>query len=86
MRKFSIRLLREPMPSSKPKLAVWCVTGLLIALVASGWVLPREYPTEQTATRSFVIDEDFTKVRKIMVRTDAAKEIVTMGGGSEFVE
>ncbi|MCA9231180.1 MAG: hypothetical protein KDA57_11035 [Planctomycetales bacterium] len=62
------------------------VLGLLVLFAGSAFVLPREYPTEQTATLSFVIEEDFTKVRKIMVRTDAAKEIVTMGGGSEFVE
>lgn len=62
------------------------VAGLVLLFVASIFVLPREYPTQQSATRSFVIEEDFTKVRKIMVRTDAAKEIVTMGGGSEFVE
>jgi len=62
------------------------VAVLLLLFVASIFVLPREYPTQQSATLSFVIAEDFTKVRKIMVRTDAAKEIVTMGGGSEFVE
>ncbi|NOY40222.1 MAG: hypothetical protein GXP26_00090 [Planctomycetes bacterium] len=59
---------------------------LVLALVASVVILPNEYPTRQTASLSFVIEEDFTKVRKIMVRTDAAKEIITMGGGSEFVE
>jgi hypothetical protein len=59
--------------------------ALAVAVVA-GFVWRGEYPTEQTADRTFVIAEDFTKVRKIMVRTDAAKEIVTMGGGSEFVE
>jgi len=60
--------------------------GVVLLFVASIFVLPREYPTEQSAILKFVIEEDFTKVRKIMVRTDAAKEIVTMGGGSEFVE
>ncbi len=59
---------------------------VLMAAVAAGMIWRGEYPTEQTAQRSFVIEEDFTKVRKIMVRTNAAKEIVTMGGGSEFVE
>lgn len=63
-----------------------CLAGLIAALLVSVLILPNEYPTEQTATRSFVIDEDFTKVRKIMVRTDAAKEIVTMGGDSEFID
>ncbi len=58
----------------------------LVAAFAASWVLTAEYTTEQTVERSFVIDMDFTKVRKIMVRTNAAKEIVTMGGTSEFVE
>ena len=58
----------------------------LVAAVVVGLIWRGDYPTEQTAELSFVIEEDFTKVRKIMVRTDAAKEIVTMGGGSEFVE
>ena len=60
--------------------------GLVVLFVASIFVFPREYPTQQSSKRSFVIEEDFTKVRKIMVRTDAAKEIITMGGDSEFVE
>ena len=59
---------------------------LLAIAVAVGLIWRGEYPTEQTAERSFVIEENFTKVRKIMVRTNAAKEIVTMGGGSEFVD
>jgi len=58
----------------------------LVVAVVAGLIWRGEYPTEQTAERSFVIEEDFTKVRKIMVRTNAAKEIITMGGGSEFVE
>jgi len=76
----------QTMKSSRKKLAGCVVAGLVVLFVASIFVLPREYPTQQSATLSFTIDEDFTKVRKIMVRTDAAKEIVTMGGGSEFVE
>ena len=65
----------------------WLVgLGLLLAVFAASWILTAEYTTEQTVARSFVIDQDFTKVRKIMVRTNAAKEIVTMGGTSEFVE
>ena len=69
-------------------------TGVLIALpllliaglAVSVLVLPNEYPTLQSARRSFVIEEDFTKVRKVLVRKDGAKQIITMGGGSEFVE
>ena len=68
------------------KLGIGLPLLLLAAAVVAGFIWRGEYPTEQTAERSFVIEEDFTKVRKIMVRTNAAKEIVTMGGGSEFVE
>lgn len=60
--------------------------GVLLLPVVAGVLWPAEYTTEQEVQRSFTIDEDFTKVRKIMVRTNAAKEIVTMGGDSEFVE
>lgn len=62
------------------------IAAALIIAFAASWVLTAEYTTEQTVERSFVIDQDFTKVRKIMVRTNAAKEIITMGGTSEFVE
>jgi hypothetical protein len=68
----------------------WPLYGLLIAVAVVGlfalsWVLTVGYDSRQTVERSFVIDQDFTKVRKIMVRTNAAKEIITMGGTSEFV-
>lgn len=81
----------ETVPSTSEKRTpgwVWGlgVFALLIAAFAASWVLTGEYTTEQTAERSFVINEDFTKVRKIMVRTNAAKQIITMGGTSEFVE
>jgi hypothetical protein len=58
--------------------------GLLGAVIA-GLVSRGEYETEQSAARSFTIDENFTKVRKILVRKDAAKQLVAMGGGSEFL-
>jgi hypothetical protein len=81
----------ESVPSASEKRTPGWVWGLgvfavLVAAFAASWVLTGEYTTEQTAERSFVIDEDFTKVRKIMVRTNAAKQIITMGGTSEFVE
>ncbi len=59
---------------------------VLVLGIVAGLIWRGEYPTEQAVSRSFVIEEDFTKVRKIMVRTEASKEIVTMGGGSEFIE
>jgi hypothetical protein len=55
-------------------------------LVASALVLPREYATEQTVQRTFTVDLDFSTVRKILVRTDAAKRIITMTGDSEFID
>ncbi len=58
----------------------------IAALVVAGLLLRGTYPTVQTVERSFVIDEDFTKVRKILVRTDATKRIVTMTGDSQFVD
>lgn len=75
-------------PLSKSR---WPLYGLLIILAVVGlfalsWVLTAGYNSRQTVERTFVIDQDFTKVRKIMVRTNAAKEIITMGGTSEFVE
>jgi hypothetical protein len=68
--------------------ALYAFLGLLalVVLFAVSWVVTAEYDSRQIAKRSFTIDQDFTKVRKIMVRTKAAKEIITMGGTSEFVE
>ena len=40
--------------------------AVLVAAFAASWVLTGEYTTEQTAERSFVINEDFTKIRKIV--------------------
>jgi hypothetical protein len=67
--------------------AVVLATCLVIVAGAIAWglIFYGEYETEQTATRSFVIDEDFTDVRKILVRREAAKQLVTMGGGSEYI-
>jgi len=69
--------------SSRITLAILAVFLLVIvgSLIVGG-----DYTTKQTAELSFTIEQDFTEVRKIMVRTNAAKEIVTMGGGSEFIE
>lgn len=74
-------------PISKPKWP-WIVGGiaLVVALFAASWVLTIGYVSRQTVERSFVVDVDFTRVRKIMVRTNASQQIITMGGTSEFVE
>jgi hypothetical protein len=65
---------------------VGALLTILVAFIVLGLVRGGEYTTEQNAMRTFTIESDFTKVRKIMVRTNAAKEIVTMGGDSEFVD
>jgi hypothetical protein len=64
-------------------LGVLTTLGIVLAL---SLVFGREYPSRQTARRSFVIEQDFTDVRKILVRNDSAKQIVTMGGGSEYID
>jgi len=70
---------------SARKLWVGALLIILAIVVVLGLVSRGEYTTKQKATLSFTINDDFTNVRKIMVRTNAAKEIVTMGGDSEFV-
>jgi hypothetical protein len=59
--------------------------GVLALMIAGSLLFGREYATTQTARRTFTIDQDFTDVRKILVRTNASKQIVTMGGDSEFI-
>jgi hypothetical protein len=82
--------MSEVEPETRSVKSRWLLYALLIiaaivALFAASWVATAGYDSRQTVERSFVIDQDFTKVRKIMVRTNAAKEIITMGGTSEFV-
>ncbi|MCC6491983.1 MAG: hypothetical protein IT424_03070 [Pirellulales bacterium] len=63
--------------------------GLIAAVAAVGFggglLVGGHYAATQTARRAFSIDENFTSVRKILVRNDSAKQIVAMGGGSEFI-
>jgi hypothetical protein len=74
----------------KQKSARWLWVGALFAVLAIavglGLLIGGEYTTEQKVERTFEIKHDFTKVRKTMIRTDASREIVTMGGDSEFVD
>lgn len=76
----------------RPRNSRWLLglaLGMLLLFVGIGvaaLTLRGEYPTTQTVERSFVINEDFTRVRKILVRTDATKQIVTMTGNSEFID
>lgn len=77
------------MKLSRNKLLLYAAATILLclaALAASAFLLPRKYATEQTVERSFIVDADFTTVRKILVRTDAAKRIITMTGDSEFLD
>lgn len=71
--------------SRNAKLLLLALIGVPVLAVALGLIFRGEYLTEQTAKLSFTLDEDFTKVRKILVRTDGAKQIITMAGDSEFV-
>lgn len=57
-----------------------------LGAIVAGLVLRGEYATTRNVERSFVLEDDFTKVRKILVRTNAAKRIVAMTGDSEFVD
>ena len=71
--------------SRNTKLAVGAILGVTALAVVAGLVFRGEYATTQGATRSFRIDDNFTGVRKVLVRTDSAKQIVAMGGGSTFI-
>jgi hypothetical protein len=62
------------------------VLATLAGVIVLSLVFNREYPSTQTARRTFALDEDFTSVRKILVRNEAAKQIVTMGGDSEYID
>lgn len=67
------------------KLAIGAILALTVLAVVAGLVFRGEYATTQGSTRTFTIDDNFTGVRKVLVRTDSAKQIVTMGGGSKFI-
>ncbi|HEX6962789.1 MAG TPA: hypothetical protein VF175_13040 [Lacipirellula sp.] len=62
------------------------VLATLAVVLGLSLAFGRDYPSRQTARRSFTLDHNFTDVRKILVRNDAAKQIVTMGGGSEYID
>ncbi len=56
-----------------------------VIVVFGSLAVGRTYATVQTVERSFSVDVDFVKVRKILVRTDATKQIVAMTGDSQFI-
>ena len=68
------------------KKASLTAVALILAILIASFVWRTAHPTRQSAARQFTVAENFTVVRKILVRKDAAKQIVTMGGDSEFVE
>jgi hypothetical protein len=71
---------------SARRLWVGALFAVLAIAVGLGLLIGGEYTTDQKVSRTFEIEHDFTKVRKTMIRTDASREIVTMGGDSEFVD
>ena len=58
----------------------------VVGIVVTGLILRGQYETEQSATLTFTLDENFTAVRKILVRNNSAKQLVVMGGSSEFLD
>ncbi len=64
--------------------------GMLFVFVSVpiiyGLLFPGQKLVKAQAEREFIIDENFTDVRKILVRKDVAKDIIALGGDSEFVE
>ena len=73
------------MLKSPPLRILAVVVALVVLALVAGLVFPGQYPTEQEAELSFTLPHNFTVVRKILVRKDGAKQIITMGGDSEFV-
>ena len=78
-------ILTQFLPASLGKRLALLALALLVLAVVLGFFIRSDYATRQAAERTFSLAEDFTKVRKILVRTDGAKQIVTMAGDSEFV-
>ena len=63
---------------SKP-IIVFISLAILVGLGLCGWFLTEsELTVESTAQHEFTIDERMARVRKILVRTNAAKKIVAM--------
>lgn len=70
----------------KPLIIVLTTAFLAVTILAiSTLVISNQYPTEQTATVEFHLPDDFTETRKILVRTGATKQIITMAGDNKFI-
>ncbi len=64
-------------------LAILAGAGLIGVCVA---VFPVDYPTSQTAVLTFELPQNFRKVRRILIVSDATKRITTMAGDNRFIE
>ena len=71
-----------PRPSLKKTLLIAVVIALPALFVL---LVPLPYEASALVENEYVIDEPFSRVRKIMVRTNAVKEVVGMSK-SEFVD
>ena len=68
----------------------WLILAGIFLLIALPFIYGIVFPSKQlvkaSSEREFIVDESFTDVRKILVRKDVAKDIIALGGDSEFVE
>jgi hypothetical protein len=80
MRAFLNNLMR----SRKVRWAVG-LTLAAVALFVVSIVVGGQYLCKQTAERSFVLDMDFRRIRRILMSTDANQQIITLTGDSQFL-
>ena len=56
------------------------------ALAISMLVISNQYPTTQTVVRSFTLPDNFTKVRGILISSNATKQIIVLAQDNEFLD
>ena len=66
---------------TKKTLLAIAVVAVIAILSASWFLTQKEITVESSATHEFTINEPMTRVRKILVRTNAAKKVVAMSDG-----
>lgn len=77
----------KPRKSHKLLRTLLAMAILAVALLGiSMLVISNQYPTEQTATVEFPLPDAFAETRKILIRTGATKQIITMAGDNTFLE
>ncbi len=76
---------REQPMNRKRLLMAMLVISLGLSPFLWGLVFRDAYTSRQQAERNLTLDEDFTIVRKILIRKDGAKRIIEMGGDSQFI-